>query len=872
MSDIDSKLVAGGGGGIDAGDTGDTRVMGKLVTVGHGEEVRQPDVVTTTGDGLRDEIALDDADLDDGDFGSSSSSFLPVEAQDALQIINEEKLFNDQILEYINKTTPSSIGNNYHIVSVFGSQSTGKSTLLNNLFNTNFDVMNDGKRQQTTKGIWMAYSPLISTTNKYSHSSENIFVMDIEGTDGRERGEDQDFERKAALFALSTSEILIVNIWETQIGLYQGANMGLLKTVFEVNLNLFGKNKLTSNDNNHKVLLLFVIRDHVGITPLQALADTLTSDLITMWDNLNKPAELAHFKFDDFFDINFHGLHHKVLQNDKFIQDVAELGDRLVINHELFKPNYHHNIPIDGWTLYAQNCWEQINNNKDLDLPTQQILVAKFKCDEILNEVYNEFTNKFDEILIRFKPDISTDYEDFGHFLSDLTNDILENYDMDASRYDKSVYKQRRQVLQDKIVIKLSELIDLHLDFIIKSKLNQFEIDIKQLKGKKFKHQVDIFCQDLISDFESTAKLINCGIPYESYIVRLNQQILEVVKKQQNYELNNIIDKGCKRLGNGLTKLIQKELENPSEKTWDNVLHKFHEISGQFVQNFMINEDEYDFELGTSKSDNLFAISKYKFQSWVIFYDTIRKLITKENVLTILKERFDDKFRYDEQGLPRLYQNANELEQEFANSKKHALEIVPILTFTKLSNDSEIIPDVDIFDKDLRRKYSDIKDEEDEEDQGQSSEDEDNEGKLENLSSSNFNQILSEQDKSMVLAKFKKQIDAQFIETKRSIIQHITQIPYYIYLIILVLGWNEFMAIIRNPFFFSLLLILATGIYVLYTMNLLKPAMLIVQRLIDECITVGKEKLREFLLDNAATHGDNLKKISKSEEIELQNM
>lgn len=76
-----------------------------------------------------------------------------------------------------------------------------------------------------------------------SQMTDNILVMDVEGTDGRERGEDQDFERKSALFALATSEVLIVNIWEHQVGLYQGANMGLLKTVFEVNLQLFLKDK-----------------------------------------------------------------------------------------------------------------------------------------------------------------------------------------------------------------------------------------------------------------------------------------------------------------------------------------------------------------------------------------------------------------------------------------------------------------------------------------------------------------------------------------------------------------------------------------------------------------------------------------------------
>ena len=64
-------------------------------------------------------------------------------------------------------------GFNYNLVAVFGSQSTGKSnlrsaafrrrlglltkyveigTLLNRLFGTDFDVMDDTRRQQTTKG------------------------------------------------------------------------------------------------------------------------------------------------------------------------------------------------------------------------------------------------------------------------------------------------------------------------------------------------------------------------------------------------------------------------------------------------------------------------------------------------------------------------------------------------------------------------------------------------------------------------------------------------------------------------------------------------------------------------------------------------
>ena len=104
--------------------------------------------------------------------------------------------------------------------------------------------MSETERRQTTKGIWMSKNKREGAVVPGGHSmAENILVMDVEGTDGRERGEDQDFERKSALFALATSEVLIVNIWEHQVGLYQGANMGLLKTVFEVNLQLFLKDR-----------------------------------------------------------------------------------------------------------------------------------------------------------------------------------------------------------------------------------------------------------------------------------------------------------------------------------------------------------------------------------------------------------------------------------------------------------------------------------------------------------------------------------------------------------------------------------------------------------------------------------------------------
>ncbi|EMS50704.1 Protein ROOT HAIR DEFECTIVE 3-like protein 1 [Triticum urartu] len=118
-------------------------------------------------------------------------------------------------------------GLSYAVVAIMGPQSSGKSTLLNLLFGTNFREMDAFRgRSQTTKGIWMARCVGVEPCT---------VVMDLEGTDGRERGEDDTaFEKQSSLFALAISDIVLINMWCHDIGREQAANKPLLKTVFQV--------------------------------------------------------------------------------------------------------------------------------------------------------------------------------------------------------------------------------------------------------------------------------------------------------------------------------------------------------------------------------------------------------------------------------------------------------------------------------------------------------------------------------------------------------------------------------------------------------------------------------------------------------------
>lgn len=202
------------------------------------------------------------------------------------------------------------------------------------------------------------------------------------------------------------------------------------------------------------------------------------------------------------------------------------------------------------------------------------------------------------------------------------------------------------------------------------------------------------------------------------------------------------------------------------------------------------------------------------------------------------------------QWLTQIVPRCKGIEANFAIAKEHALAVLSILTIAKLSDDSEIVPDFDIFSPMLRSQYLNLKvsqsDDEDEEDD----------------ESYSFADIINETEKAQILSKFKKEIDAKFVETKRSIVQHVTQIPYYVYLIIIALGWNEFMAVVRNPFTFALAIVLAASIYILYTLNLLKPAIAVGQRLVDDVVVIAKEKLREVLIDDHEIQARNLDKMT----------
>lgn len=656
--------------------------------------------------------------------------------------------------------------------------------------------------------------------------ANNIMVMDVEGTDGRERGEDQDFERKSALFALATSEVLIVNIWEHQVGLYQGANMGLLKTVFEVNLQLFLKDK----QSNPRSLLFFVIRDHLGTTPLANLQATLIQDLQKIWSSLSKPPGLEKSQIEDYFDFAFAALPHKILQPEKFEQEVIKLGTRFRPGHRaskpdgvhndqeleggVFLPEYHRRIPADGFSVYASGVWDQIVHNKDLDLPTQQELLAQFRCDEIAREVlipFDEAIKPLEEKQAHAagmgQPIVISELGETG--LKHRTTTI-KAFEAEAGRYHKGTYAKKRKELEGKIDDRLKVLYYGQLSAIHKSGVKAFSeavgnaVKLGQKKGAsyEFAEIVDDEKKRAMDNFEREAKALAIeGVPWTDFKQQyglFGKDLDEVSARLRREEMRRLatrVERWVRsRLGESIGLEFNKlgtgrggsgapeDGEKPSEKDlWDRIWQLFTSTIKEAEIRFLDRAVSFS---ATEKEKEV-GLWRLRRKSWGVLRAKIDEEVMEGNILLKLRENFEDKFRYDDAGVPRIWRPTDDIEGIYTKARESTLSLIPLLARFRLA-ESYGPPPLPSWVGD-EPESAQPEDQEDlppiggiDEDDGKSLEEE--------------MTILSEAKRQDLVARFKKMADGVYVEAKRSAIGGVTQVPLYFWGLMLALGWNEVVA------------------------------------------------------------------------------
>ena len=586
---------------------------------------------------------------------------------------------------------------------------------------------------------------------------------------------------------------------------------------------------LIQSRSNPRSLLFFVIRDHLGRTPLVNLRTTLIQDLSRIWSGLNKPPGLEKSKIDDYFDFAFAALPHKILQPDRFVSEVEKLGTRFRDGFRdsrrdafksdqdsdgIFLPEYHRRIPADGLSIYAQQVWDQIVNNKDLDLPTQQELMAQFRCDEISREVLEGF----DETITPFENRQAEGIRSgqlavlggLGAAMRTARMKTVKAFETEASRYHKGVYTRKKGELENKIDGRLKVLFQGQLSAVHKSGVRAFSdavsaaVKAGQKKGASydFASIVDREKTSALSKYEKEARAVLVErAPWSNY-----KQEMALYWKDLNEVSGQLRREEMRRLATRVERWVRSRLgesvglefnalgsgrggsgapetgERGSEtEIWDRIWSVFIKTVQEAEKRFTDRAKSFD----ASSGEVDVGLWRLRRKSWGVLRAKIDEEMMEGNLLLKLRENFEDKFRYDESGVPRIWRPTDDIEGMYTKARESTLTLIPLLSRFQSSHTSAPPP----LDDWIGNAPPDATpaDEEDlapiggvDEEEGKSLEEE--------------MSILSDAKKQDLTIRFKKAADGVYVEAKRSAIGGMTQVPLYFYGLLLALGWNEIVA------------------------------------------------------------------------------
>ncbi|XP_072995520.1 protein ROOT HAIR DEFECTIVE 3-like [Typha latifolia] len=702
------------------------------------------------------------------------------------QLIDGDGVFNVAGIEDFMKAVKlAECGLSYAVVSIMGPQSSGKSTLLNHLFGTNFREMDAFRgRSQTTKGIWLA---------KCNGIDPCTLVMDLEGTDGRERGEDDTaFEKQSALFALAVSDIVLINMWCHDIGREQAANKPLLKTVFQVMMRLFSPRKTT---------LLFVIRDKTK-TPLENLEPVLREDIQKIWNGVPKPEAHKETPLSEFFNVDVVALSSYEEKEELFKEQVASLRQRFF--HSIAPGGLAGDrrgvVPAAGFSFSGQQIWKIIKENKDLDLPAHKVMVATVRCEEIANEKFANLSA--DEDWRQLEEDVQHDIvPGFGKKLSIILDKCLSGYDMEAIYFDEGVRTSKRQQLESKLLQMVNPAYQSLLGHLRTKTLDDFKeaFDKALSRGEGFAVSALDCTQFFMSKFDNSCKdaaIQQANWDPSKFRDKLQRDIDGHITAVRATKLSELSAQYEGQLNKALAEPVEALLDTAGDDTWPAIrklLQRETRVSVSGLASALVA-----FELDQATVDKMLA----KLEEYAKSVVESKAKEEAGRVLIRMKDRFATLFSRDSDSMPRVWTGKEDIRSITKTARSSSLKLLSVMAAIRLDDDSDNIENtlslalVDNANVGASNKSIQS---------------------FDPLASSSWEEVSA--TKTLITPVQCKSLWRQFkSETEYTVSQAVAAQeahkrnnnwlpPPWAIAAILVLGFNEFMTLLRNPFYLAVIFV-----------------------------------------------------------------
>ncbi|CAJ1955407.1 unnamed protein product [Sphenostylis stenocarpa] len=451
-------------------------------------------------------------------------------------------------------------------------------------------------------------------------------------------------------------------------------------------------------------------------------------------------------------------------------------------------------VPASGFSFSAQEIWKIIKENKDLDLPAHKVMVATVRCEEIANEKYDLFASNKDWCELKEAVE-SGPVPGFGKNANSLLSNSLSEYDAEANYFDEGVRSAKQKQLQEKLLQLVQPAFQIALGHVRSGVLEKFKeaFDKALNRGEGFSSAANSCVESYMARFdEGCADVVIEIADWDTSKVRekLRRDIDAHVSSVRASKISELVSSYEEKLKEALSAPVETLLDGANKDTWPSIRKLLNRETQSAVSGFSAELDRFDMDEETKKS------------MIVTLEDYAKGMIeakAREEASRVLIRMKDS---HDSDSMPRVWTGKEDIRAITKSSRSACLKLLSVMAVIRLADAD------DIYDIEKTLKVA-------LEDSSSGSGKDKSITTLDPLASSTWEQVrmvrrelvepecmeITESETKMKACWYK--LDQKLSRNQKEANNRSNNWlpPPWAIIALLILGFNEFMTLLRNPLY-----------------------------------------------------------------------
>ncbi|PQP97228.1 protein ROOT HAIR DEFECTIVE 3 homolog 2 [Prunus yedoensis var. nudiflora] len=430
-------------------------------------------------------------------------------------------------------------------------------------------------------------------------------------------------------------------------------------------------------------------------------------------------------------------------------------------------------------------------------------MVATVRCEEIANQKFNQLV--YDEDWLALEEAVQTGpVQGFGKRLSSILGTYLSEYDMEAVYFDEGVRNSKRQLLGSKALDFVYPAYTTMLGHLRSKALEDFKVRLEQSlnKGGEFASSVRTSTQSSMLEFDkgcADAAIQQADWDASRVREKLKRDIDAHASSVRSAKLSELNINYEKQLSSSLTGPVEALLETGGKDTWTSIRKLLNHETEVAVSKFSaaVAGFELDKDTSTKMTQNLRDYAR----------NVVEKKAREEaaNIMIHMKDRFSTVFNYDSDSMPRVWTGNEDIRSITKDARSASLKLLSVMAAIRLEEKPDNIEKL-LFSSLMDGTVT-----------VSSSQDRRIAASTDPLASSTWEEVSSKD--TLITPVQCKSLWRQFkAETEYSVTQAISAQeahkrsnnwlpPPWAIMAMIVLGFNEFMLLLKNPLYLMVLFV-----------------------------------------------------------------